>query len=440
MSSPRLPDMTHRVAGLRRGATPVVPPNNALLPGFRSSKNQFPEQRSNVVERSQFVKAGSRQYEVIMTQNGLEACSEWILRSIGAESALIVTTPTVAELYAGQLFACLQSKGASVEIMTINCTEASKGLDQVTRVCQRAAEFGLGRKGLLIGVGGGVCTDIVTVAASWIRRGIGYIRVPTTLIGQIDAGIGIKGAVNFQRKKSYLGCFFAPRAVVITPSFLATLPHRHLREGFAEMIKIAIVRDAALFELIELCGSELLEDGFQKGHSKQNEVIWRSIAGMLAELEPNIFEDQTYERLVDFGHTFSPALESISNFEITHGEAVSIDIAVSTALGHAMTFIDDQTSHRILSSLITMDLPIWSCRLELDVCRRALADCSLHRGGKPNLVVPADIGHAKFLTDEQTIVDRLGDALKFLEHLSSKIGGTSVPHCENSGCLSELAS
>ena len=86
--------------------------------------------------------------------------------------------------------------------------------------------------------------------------------------------------------------------MVITPSFLATLPHRHLREGFAEMIKIAIVRDAALFELIELCGSELLKDGFQKGHSKQNEVIWRSIAGMLAELEPNIFEDQTYDCLL----------------------------------------------------------------------------------------------------------------------------------------------
>jgi 3-dehydroquinate synthase len=127
--------------------------------------------------------------------------------------------------------------------MVLHCNEATKSVEQVLRVCERARQVGLDRSGLLIGIGGGICTDIVTVAASWIRRSIRYIRVPTTLVGQADAGIGIKGAVNFSQKKSYLGCFHPPRAVIITPPFLKTLPHNNLREGFAEIIKMAIIRD-----------------------------------------------------------------------------------------------------------------------------------------------------------------------------------------------------
>ena len=385
-----------------------------------------------LVERSQSVRAGTARYNVQMTVGGLDACSEVLHRTIGNEKALIVTTPTVARLYAREVFQLLHARNDAVRMMILDCTEALKTVDQVICVCKEALDFGIGRRGLLIGIGGGVCTDITTVAASWVRRGVGYVRVPTTLIGQIDAGIGIKGAVNFLGKKSYLGCFFPPRAVVVTPSLLSTLPECHLREGFAEMIKIAIVRDSSLFSIVESWGRDLANEVFHQDHSQRKNLLWQSIVGMLAELEPNIFENQTYERLVDFGHTFSPVLESASNFTITHGEAVSIDMAISVALARVMKILEAHTAFRILQALTETELPIWSEHLTSELCMRALADCALHRGGRPNLVVPIDIGKATFLVDESTIAALLPDALDWLLKMNSQTMGASIPRCEQS--------
>ncbi len=248
---------------------------------------------------------------------------------------MIVTTPTVARLYGEWLQALVKGKDA-VSVLVMEVTEATKTLAQVEAVCQQALAHGITRRGLLVAIGGGVCSDVVTLAASLIRRGVGYIRVPTTLIGQIDAGIGLKGAVNFAGKKSFLGCFHPPEQVLIDPAFLRSLPRRFLVSGMAESIKMAVGRDAALFELLELHAPELVASGFSCPGAKGHELLQRSIWSMLDELRQNPYEDQTYERLVDFGHTFSPAIEAALGFEIDHGEAVAIDIALSATLAHVL--------------------------------------------------------------------------------------------------------
>src|SRR5205085_9871341 len=136
--------------------------------------------------------------------------------------------------------------------------EETKSMELVHSVCAEAFSHGLNRRGLLIAFGGGVCSDIVTLSASLIRRGIGHVRVPTTLIGQIDAGIGLKGAVNFCGKKSFLGCFHPPEQVLIDPAFLQSVPRRCLVSGLAEAIKMGIARDPQLFELIEARAFDLV--------------------------------------------------------------------------------------------------------------------------------------------------------------------------------------
>src|SRR5436190_23291776 len=135
-------------------------------------------------------------------------------------------------------------------------------MEVVAAVCNEALSHGLNRTGVLISMGGGVCSDIVTLSASLIRRGVAHIRVPTTLIGQIDAGIGLKGAVNFCGKKSFVGCFHPPEQVLIDPAFLQSLPRRSLVSGMAEATKMGIARDARLFELLERCSAELVMSGF----------------------------------------------------------------------------------------------------------------------------------------------------------------------------------
>jgi 3-dehydroquinate synthase len=250
---------------------------------------------------------------------------------------------------------------------------------------------------------------VVTVAASLIRRGIAHVRVPTTLIGQLDAGIGLKGAVNFAGKKSFLGCFHPPEQVLIDPGFLRSLPKRFLVSGLAEALKMGIARDARLFETIERSAAHLVETGFEAPAQDATEVLERSISSMLEELGTNPFEDRTYQRLVDFGHTFSSAVEAAFSFEIHHGEAVAMDLALSTCIAEVLGILDGDTAARIVAALRSASLPVWTPVLDADLCREALAEACRHRGGAMNLVVPAGIGRAVFLSRREQLPD---DALE----------------------------
>ena len=257
-------------------------------------------------------------------------------------------------------------------------------------------EAGLDRSAVLVALGGGVLTDLVTMAAAWIRRGIDYVCVPTTLLGQVDAAIGVKGAVNFMGKKSYLGCYQPPASVLVDPGFLASLPAEHVRYGLSEIVKMAIIRDARLFELVEHHGPQLIETRFQSGPAAQ-EVVWRAITGMLDELEPNLYETSTYERLVDFGHTFSPVIESATGFQLHHADAVALDMAVSTALAAQLGYLSPCDRDRIVALLRTLGLPAWSPLLSVELCMRGVEEAARHRAGWPNLVIPVAVGRATFL-------------------------------------------
>jgi 3-dehydroquinate synthase len=293
-------------------------------------------------------------------------------------------------------------------------------MDFVQRVCSEALAHGVNRRGLLISFGGGVCSDIVTVAASLIRRGIGHLRVPTTLIGQIDAGIGLKGAVNFCGKKSFVGCFHPPEQVLIDPAFLRSLPRKFLISGIAEAIKMGIARDARLFDLLERRSLDLVMSGFEEPGAEGRELLQRSIWAMLDELRKNPYEDQTYERLVDFGHTFSPALEAAMGFEIHHGEAVAIDMALSATIARSLGLIAPDTWQRVVDVLRTASLPIFAPRLDVQLCRDALVEAARHRGGVMNLVVPAGIGRAVFLKHQDDVPDSV------LEHSLASLASEAV--------------
>ena len=309
-----------------------------------------------------------------------------------------MTTPTVAKLYGQTLRKKIQSLlDMDVAMLTLDCDESTKELWQVERICAAASELGLGRNAVLIAMGGGVLTDLVTMAASWIRRGIGCIRIPTTLVGQIDGGIGVKGAVNFRMKKNWLGCYRAPESVLVDPEFLASLNQDQIRHGMAEIIKMALIRDVRLFDLVEQHTVQLINTRFKEPRSEAHEIIWRSILLMLDELETNIYEDQTYQRLVDFGHTFSPIIEACSKFTIPHGAAVAIDMALSCVIARELDLLADEDCNRAIALLNNTGLQTVSPLLTLEACGQALSDAASHRGGDLNLVIPTAIGNATFV-------------------------------------------
>jgi 2-epi-5-epi-valiolone synthase len=347
-----------------------------------------------------------RSYRVRLCESLLASNASALPELLASRTAIVVTTPTVNRLYGVALRAALNATPVASTIV-FDVREETKSLQFVEQVCREALSHGLDRRGVLIAFGGGVCSDIVSVAASLIRRGIAHVRVPTTLVGQIDAGIGLKGAVNFAGKKSFLGCFHAPEQVLIDPAFLRTLPARYLAAGLAEALKMGIARDARLFELIERSARELVGSGFATPSGDVVELLDRSISSMLDELGSNPFEDHTYERLVDFGHTFSSAVEAALSFEIHHGEAVAIDLALSTCIAETLGVLDRNTSARIIAALRSASLPIWTPVLDLALCHGALAEACRHRGGAVNLVVPCAIGRAAFLHRRELVSDEV---------------------------------
>jgi 3-dehydroquinate synthase len=151
----------------------------------------------------------------------------------------------------------------------------------------------------------------------------------------------------------------------------------------------------------------LLETRFEQPRREADVVVWRSITRMLDELSTNLFEDQSYKRLVDFGHTFSPSLEAETGFQLTHGEAVAIDMALSSVIACDMGLLSSTDRDRAISLLIEAGLPIHAEELTTDICRRALAEATSHRGGSPNLVIPGKLGHGVFVEGEEDLPNGL---------------------------------
>jgi len=344
--------------------------------------------------------------------------SDLLLDSIDTEQVLIVTTPSVNKLYATQIWNQLTTAEVDASLLELACDEASKSMANVEKICSFAREKRVERNSVLVSIGGGVVSDLVTVAASLLRRGIRHIRVPTTLIGLIDAGIGVKGAINFEEKKSFMGCFCAPKEVIVAPEFLKTLPLVHLRGGMAEILKIGFVCDRNLFSTVEKYGRTLIESSFTEEVNQGMAVLWWSIEGMLQELETNLFEDRSHRRLVDFGHTFSPILESLTQFKVHHGEAVAVDMALSTAIALKKDMIDASVCDQLLKSLMNVGLPIYSPLLNSYRCQLCIDEAARHRSGSPNLVVPTGLGQGTFISNVKDLDE---DTFKFaLDYTSQK--------------------
>ncbi len=354
--------------------------------------------------------------EIILTRDILSSNNRTLPDIIGSGRSLFIVTPTVNRIYGRALRKYIEAGHVNTEseVFVLNSNEASKSLRAVSEVCDQASEFGLERNAPLVAMGGGVCLDISGLSAALYRRGVPNIKIPTTLVGLIDAGIGTKNAVNHDGRKSLLGTFSPPVASVLDTTFLSTLPVRHLRNGFAEMLKIAVIADQLLFKLLHEQGGELLEQKFQGTHSATSEAIRRSVVAMLQELSLNLYEKYEYKRKVDFGHTFSPYIETASRHTILHGEAVAIDIAISTQLAWNLGILNIEERNAIFEALRNSGLPHHWGGIDPKDMYLSLRSIRQHRDGYLHLVVPDKIGSCIFIEDDDidlqllaTCVDQL---------------------------------
>ena len=339
--------------------------------------------------------------EIIISSGLLDPKNETLARAIGARRALFVVTPTVDRLYGAALRGYIGSALAQPdsEVFVLRVSEATKDLMAVDAVVGRASAMGLGREDPMVAVGGGVCLDSVGVSAALYRRGVPNIKIPTTLVGLVDAGIGTKNAVNYRGHKNLLGTFSAPEASLLDPTFLTSLSDRYLRSGVAEMLKMAIICDRSLFDLLKTHQGELLQSSFQAPPTEAAETIRRSATEMLRELALNLYE-QCRSRIVDFGHTFSPYVETASDFQVLHGEAVAIDIAISSEIAGSLGVIKSDDLEAIHDALAGFGLPHHWAGIDTADMYESLQSIRQHRNGHLHLVVPSEIGRAEFLEDQ----------------------------------------
>lgn len=311
---------------------------------------------------------------------------------------LVVIDARVLDLYGWEIEAYFRANRVRFRFLPLQTTEPEKTMENVFRVAHALDEFGVNRRSdPLIAIGGGVLLDVAGFAASLYRRGLPYVRVPTTLMGLIDAGIGVKTGINFDAHKNRIGTYFAPQHAFLDTHFLRTLDERHISNGVAEIIKMAIIKDARLFELLENNVSRLVADRLC-GREAYREILVRSTVGMLEELSGNLWEGNL-ERIVDYGHTFSPRLEMVALPELLHGEAVAIDMALSLVLAAQRELISTRELQRALRLIEGYGLPTHHEHCTEDVLMKGLAESTSHRDGLQRVPLSRGIGDAIFVND-----------------------------------------
>jgi demethyl-4-deoxygadusol synthase len=317
---------------------------------------------------------------------------------------LMVVDETVYGLYGEQMRAYFGRYGIDLTAFPVAIPETGKTLRTVERIVDAFGEFGLVRNEPVLVVGGGLTTDVAGFACAVFRRSTSYNRVPTTLIGLIDASVAIKVAVNHGKYKNRLGAFHASQNVVLDFSFLKTLPLKDVRNGMAELIKISTVANVGGFELLEKYGPDLMttrfghRDGTPELRDIAHRVTYDAISTMLRLEVPNLHEADL-DRVIAFGHTWSPVLELAPKVPFFHGHAISIDMAFSTTIAEQRGYISASDRDRIFWLMSRLGLSLNSPYLTRGLLRLATDSIVQTRGGLLRAAVPRPVGTCYFIND-----------------------------------------
>jgi 3-dehydroquinate synthase len=379
-------------------------------------------------------------YQVSLVQGLLDPSNPSLAGACGTDGTrpvrgLVVIDDAVEKLYGDRFRAYFEAWQVEATWLPAPGDEGAKTLEHAVAITEAMSDMGiLRRTEKVVAVGGGVVMDLVGLAASLYRRGTPYIRVPTTLLGQVDAGVGVKTGVNHGYHKNRLGTYYAPSTALIDTEFLRTLEPRHIRNGMAEIIKMALVKDADLFELLELAVPRVDPDMMADRDPVSLEIIARAIAGMLGELEPNLWE-AVLERAVDYGHTFSPSLELRADPPLLHGEAVAVDMAICVALAHNRGMLSGEQTDRALRLIRDAGLPVTHEVFTAELLVRALEDATRHRDGLQRVPLTTGIGTVRFVND--LTEEEIGRGLGFVADWDARNHGLGA-HTASAGPRAKL--
>ncbi len=315
--------------------------------------------------------------------------------SIGAPAGtrvVVVSEPRVAALYAPAVLASLRRARLDGVLVCVPTGERAKSATHLARLWESFAAAGLDRWGRVVALGGGAVGDLAGFAAATWLRGVEWVGVPTSLLAQVDASVGGKTAIDVPAGKNLAGAFHQPRLVVADPQVLATLPRRHVRAGLAEVVKIGIATDAALFRWVER-HAEALAAGDPE---RLGEAVLRAVRAKARIVRRDERETEGGVRTaLNLGHTTAHAIESAMGYRgVLHGEAVAIGLRVAARLSVANAGLPSADARRIEALLDRLGLPQRLPAIPIGRLRAAMQRDKKARNGMMRWVLTPRMGHA----------------------------------------------
>ncbi len=321
--------------------------------------------------------------------------------------------PSQIEEYCYQYRELLDLKG---EILIVQGGERVKNNEvEVRRILQAVNDYGICRHSYIVAIGGGAVLDMVGFAAAIAHRGVKHIRIPTTVLSQNDSGVGVKNGINTFDKKNFTGTFKPPQAVINDALFLTTLHPRDWRAGISEAIKVALIKDKAFFDQI-VADVPLLN---QRNMEAMQKLIYRCAEMHIQHIAGGDPFEMGSSRPLDFGHWSAHKLEQLTHYQIKHGEAVAIGIALDTTYSFLKGLLTESEWKQVIDLLKNLGFEIYHPALAQiehgeHLVIKGLQEFREHLGGELTIMLLERLGKGIEVhsIDTETMI-------KSIKHLSS---------------------
>lgn len=342
-------------------------------------------------------------YQIHVESGALQRIGHHILIAGLAGRAAVISDDTVAELYLETVLTSLAGAGYEATSHTFPAGEGSKSMAHADELSRSLIEAGHDRSSFVVALGGGVTGDLAGFVAAIYYRGIPVVQIPTTIVSQVDSSVGGKTGVNTPQGKNLLGAFHQPSLVLIDPATLTSLPAREYREGFAEVIKHAAIRDAAMLADLESLDPD--------DAPPPAELLLRNLAIKARIVEEDERETLGTRALLNFGHTVGHAIEaSLPYGSLLHGEAISLGIRSALYLSEKHSSLTRAESARLLALLARFQLPLTlSPELSTAGILQKMGRDKKFSGGKRTFVLLRELGTAYTASDipEESVIEAI---------------------------------
>ena len=337
-----------------------------------------------------FIDLKERSYSIMICYNKLARIARFIKPLRLGTDAVIITNPKVNRLFGGTIKDSFASNGFNIRFEIVPDTEKAKSAKYCFKLLTNISEFDAsGRRIFIVALGGGVVGDLAGFVASVYRRGVPYIQVPTTLLGQVDSAIGGKVAIDLTAGKNLAGSFYQPRLVFSDIALIKTLPQNDFISGLAEVIKYGIIRSPHLFRFLEQNYVKIL----RRDKKTLLDIVYLCSSIKAEIVEKDELDNKDIRAALNLGHTVGHAIESAAHYKLySHGHAIALGILSASLISHRIGLLSKKDYTRIKGLIEKMGLPTIIKGVDIKSILSAQEHDKKFIHGKNRFVFPVKIG------------------------------------------------